>query len=153
MATEITKLDITLLTNAIKHMTRELENINHTLSLIDLEQLANSEPETETLPLIPENILEDEDGNTYKTWYAKMHPKYEWLKYRLSISSDKELYSMLFNKFNKDNPDHNLNEVRAEYKEKENLDTCYTMDAIENTEEVRILFENLVNSLIQRYQS
>lgn len=26
------------------------------------------------------------------------------------------------------------------------------MDAIENTEEVRILFENLVNGLIQRYQ-
>ena len=151
MATEITKLDITLLTNAIKHMTRELENINHTLSLIDLEQLANSEIEV-PLPPVPENILEDEDGHTYKTWYAKMHPKYKWLKYRLSISSDRELYSMLFNKFNKDNPNYNLNNVLDEYKERENISNCYTMDAIENTEEVRILFENLVNGLIQKYQ-
>lgn len=105
----------------------------------------------------PETVLDSkedtEDTNMYKTWYSKMYPKYQMLKRRLSINSERELYSKLFASFNERNPEYNLNNVRSEYMEKNNLPTCYTLDAIEHTDEVRKMFEKHVDWWIERYQA
>lgn len=75
------------------------------------------------------------------------------LKHRLSINNERELYSKLFESFNNHYPEHNLNNVRSEYMERNNLPTCYTLDAIEHTDEVRKLFEELVDEWVDRYHA
>lgn len=155
MDNKITKLDISLLTKAIDRLSKELGYINHTLSLIDMDQLLNGDEESYKVeePELKEFEENIEEETIYKTWYSKMYPKYQMLKRRLSINSEKELYSKLFENFNRQYPEHNLNNVRSEYMEKNNLPTCYTLDAIEHTDEVKKLFENLVDELINRYHA
>lgn len=33
-----------------------------------------------------------------------------------------------------------------------NLDSCFTMDVVEHNKELRILFENMVDNLLDRYK-
>lgn len=154
MNNKITKLDISLLTKAIDRLSKELGYINHTLSLIDMDQLLDGNEESYKVeePELKESEENVGDETVYKTWYSKMYPKYQMLKRRLSINSERELYSKLFESFNRQYPEHNLNNIRSEYMEKNNFPTCYTytLDAIEHTDEVRELFEELVDEWIER---
>lgn len=73
MDNKVTKLDIPLLTKAIERLSKELEYINHTLSLIDMDQLLDGDEESykveeSELKESEENV---EDETVYKIWYSK----------------------------------------------------------------------------------
>ena len=58
-----------------------------------------------------------------------------------------ELYKEFHNRY----PDIELNQVIDDYCYENKLDNCYTLDAIEHDKSVRILFEAMVDGLLEKY--
>lgn len=49
-------------------------------------------------------------------------------------------------------PDIELNQVVDDYCYENKLESCYTLDAIEHDKTVRVLFEAMVDSLLEKYE-
>ena len=64
----------------------------------------------------------------------------------------KDLYHNLFLELQNIYPDLNLSQMQEDYYFENGLDSCYTMDVIEHNKELRILFEHMVDDLLERYQ-
>lgn len=83
-------------------------------------------------------------------WSSKMFPKYQALAKYFDIQL-KDLYKNLYREFQNMYPDIELNQLVDDYCYENKLETCYTLDAIEHDKTVRVLFEQLVDSLLEKY--
>lgn len=86
----------------------------------------------------------------FSYWSTKMFPKYQLLTDYFNISN-RELYKELFRELQNIYPDIDLNQVVDDYCYENNLDTCFTLDAIEHNKTIRTLYETMVDSLLQKY--
>lgn len=100
-----------------------------------------------------------EDNNTtqkalpkkrYTYWSSKMFTKYQALADYFEISY-KELYKNLYRELENRYPDIEVNQIVDDYCYENHLETCYPLDAIEHNRRVRILFEQLVDNLLEKY--
>lgn len=87
----------------------------------------------------------------FSYWTSKMFPKYQLLMDYFGIDKNKDLYSQLYKEFQNMYPDIELNQIIDDYCYENKLDTCFTLDAIEHDKNVRMLFEDMVNGLLQKY--
>lgn len=87
----------------------------------------------------------------FSYWTSKMFPKYQLLMDYLNISSNNDLYKELYKEFCNLYPDIELNQIIDDFCNDNNLQTCFTLDAIEHNKDVRKLFEDMVNSLLDKY--
>lgn len=83
-------------------------------------------------------------------WQSKMFPKYQALAEYFEIQL-KDLYKNLYREFQNMYPDIELNQIVDDYCYENKLETCYTLDAIEHDKTVRVLFEQLVDNLLEKY--
>ena len=83
-------------------------------------------------------------------WQSKMFPKYQALAEYFEIQL-KDLYKNLYREFQNMYPDIELNQIVDDYCYENKLETCYTLDAIEHDKTVRVLFEQLVDTLLEKY--
>lgn len=83
-------------------------------------------------------------------WSSKMFPKYQALAEYFEIQL-KDLYKNLYREFQNMYPDIELNQIVDDYCYENKLETCYTLDAIEHDKTIRVLFEQLVDTLLEKY--
>lgn len=87
----------------------------------------------------------------FSYWSSKMFPKYQALMDYFGIEEHKNLYHQLFNEFSNTYPSIELNQIIDDYCYENNLQNCFTLDAIEHNKDVRKLFEKMVDSLLEKY--
>ena len=87
----------------------------------------------------------------FSYWTSKMFPKYQLLMDYFGIDKNKELYKQLYKEFHNTYPDIEINQIVDDYCYENNLDSCFTLDAIEHDKTVRKLFENMVDNLLKKY--
>ena len=87
----------------------------------------------------------------FSYWSSKMFPKYQVLMDYFGIYEHKNLYHQLFNEFSNTYPSIELNQIIDDYCYENNLQNCFTLDAIEHNKDIRKLFENMVDSLLEKY--
>ncbi len=87
----------------------------------------------------------------FSYWTSKMFPKYQLLMDYFGIDKNKELYKQLYKEFHNIYPDIEINQIVDDYCYENNLDSCFTLDAIEHDKTVRKLFENMVDNLLKKY--
>lgn len=93
-------------------------------------------------------VLPKKQRFTY--WSSKMFPKYQALVEYFEIQL-KDIYKNLYREFHNMYPDIELNQIVDDYCYENKLETCYTLDAIEHDKTVRVLFEQLVDTLLEKY--
>lgn len=93
-------------------------------------------------------VLQKKQRFTY--WQSKMFPKYQALAEYFEIQL-KDLYKNLYREFQNMYPDIELNQIVDDYCYENKLEICYTLDAIEHDKTVRVLFEQLVDTLLEKY--
>lgn len=86
----------------------------------------------------------------YTYWSSKIFAKYQALADYFEISY-KELYKNLYRELENRYPDIEVNQIVDDYCYENHLETCYPLDAIEHNRRVRILFEQLVDNLLEKY--
>ena len=124
------------------------QNINTLVQKIDsvfnsLEsRIATLENNTITQKVLPKK--------RYTYWSSKMFAKYQALADYFEISY-KELYKNLYRELENRYPDVEVNQIVDDYCYENHLETCYPLDAIEHNRKVRILFEQLVDNLLEKY--
>ena len=133
-AKEATSQDPTLLA---------MQMITETMKLIQQDISSIKEQQTQTQKQIPKK--------SFSRWTSKMFPKYQLLMDYFGIDR-KELYHNLFLELQNLYPDIDLTQMQDDYCFENNLDSCFTMDVIEHNKELRILFENMVENLLDRYK-
>jgi len=57
----------------------------------------------------------------------------------------------LYKEFHNTYPDIEINQIIDDYCYENKLDSCFTLDAIEHDKDVRKLFENMVDGLLEQY--
>lgn len=87
----------------------------------------------------------------FSYWSSKMFPKYQSLMDYFGIEEHKNLYHQLFNEFSNTYPSIELNQIIDDYCYENNLQNCFTLDAIEHNKDIRKLFEKMVDSLLKKY--
>lgn len=125
--------------NALTSLTNTL---NTTLQSIN-ERLANLEKDKQSFPV--------SQKKKFSYWSSKMFPKYQALMDYFRIDEYKNLYHQLFNEFANTYPSIELNQIIDDYCYENNLQNCFTLDAIEHNKDIRKLFEEMVNSLLEKY--
>ena len=133
-AKEATSQDPTLLA---------MQMITETMKLMQQDISSIKEQQAQTQKQIPKK--------SFSRWTSKMFPKYQLLMDYFGIDR-KELYHNLFLELQNLYPDIDLTQMQDDYCFENNLDSCFTMDVIEHNKELRILFENMVDSLLDRYK-
>lgn len=99
-----------------------------------------------------DNMQKQITKKRFSYWTTRMFPKYQALMDYFNISENKRLYKELYKEFHNMYPDIELNQVVDDYCYENKLESCYTMDAIEHDKIVRPLFEEMVNSLLEKYE-
>lgn len=99
-----------------------------------------------------ENIQKQIPKKRFSFWATKMFPKYQLLMDYFAIAENKNLYKELYREFHNIYPDIELNQVIDDYCYENKLESCYTLDAIEHDKTVRVLFEAMVDSLLEKYE-
>lgn len=112
---------------------------------VSLKTLKNNNKQTE------ESKGFNRQKHKYSYWRSQMFAKCQMLMDYMKINSYNEIYKQLYREFENHYPEFNLNDVSNEYCIVNNLETCFTMDAIEHNKPVRLLFENMVNNLLEKY--
>lgn len=116
------------------------------LSVMTMQQDISS------IKLAQENIQKQIPKKRFSFWATKMFPKYQLLMDYFSIQENKDLYKELYKEFHNMYPDIELNQVVDDYCYENKLDSCYTLDAIEHDKSVRVLFEAMVDGLLEKYE-
>lgn len=127
-----TDQNIQSLTNAITTLTSTLMSMQQDIS--DIKERQKQTPK-----------------KSFSHWINKMFPKYQLLMDYFDIDC-KELYHNLFLEFQNQYPDIDLMQMQDDYCSENELDNCFTMDVIEHNKELRILFEQMVDELLDRYK-
>lgn len=125
------------------------QSVNNLVQKIDskfnsLESRVSTLENNTTIP----KALPKKQRFTY--WQSKMFPKYQALADYFEIQL-KDLYKNLYIEFQNIYPDIELNQIVDDYCYENKLETCYTLDAIEHDKTVRVLFEQLVDALLEKY--
>lgn len=97
------------------------------------------------------NLQSQLPKKTFSHWTSKMFSKYQLLMDYFDISR-KDLYRQLFLEFQNTYPDIDLNQEQEDYCFENGLCRCFTMDVIENSKTLQILFEQMVDSLLVKYK-
>lgn len=126
---------------AINTLTQAITALTSTVST--MQQDISSIKEQQTQKQIPKK--------SFSRWTSKMFPKYQLLMDYFGIDR-KELYHNLFLELQNLYPDIDLTQMQDDYCFENNLDSWFTMDVIEHNKELRILFENMVENLLDRYK-
>ena len=123
------------------------QSVNNLVQKID-SKFDSLEARVSTLENTTPKSLPKKQRFTY--WQSKMFPKYQALAEYFEIQL-KDLYKNLYREFQNMYPDIELNQIVDDYCYENKLETCYTLDAIEHDKTVRVLFEKLVDSLLEKY--
>lgn len=84
-------------------------------------------------------------------WTIHMFPKYQALMDYFNIDR-KRLYHELFLELQNIYPDIDLNQLKENYCQENDIDDCFTLEIIENSTSLRVLFEGLVDGLLEKYK-
>ena len=123
------------------------QSVNNLVQKID-NKFDSLEARVSTLENTTPKSLPKKQRFTY--WQSKMFPKYQALSEYFEIQL-KDLYKNLYREFQNMYPDIELNQIVDDYCYENKLETCYTLDAIEHDKTVRVLFEQLVDTLLEKY--
>lgn len=123
------------------------QSVNNLVQKID-NKFDALEARVSTLENTTPKSLPKKQRFTY--WQSKMFPKYQALAEYFEIQL-KDLYKNLYREFQNMYPDIELNQIVDDYCYENKLETCYTLDAIEHDKTVRVLFEKLVDTLLEKY--
>ena len=123
------------------------QSVNNLVQKID-NKFDSLEARVSTLENTTPKSLPKKQRFTY--WQSKMFPKYQALAEYFEIQL-KDLYKNLYREFQNMYPDIELNQIVDDYCYENRLETCYTLDAIEHDKTVRVLFEQLVDTLLEKY--
>lgn len=123
------------------------QSVNNLVQKID-NKFDSLEARVSTLENTTPKSLPKKQRFTY--WKSKMFPKYQSLAEYFEIQL-KDLYKNLYREFQNMYPDIELNQIVDDYCYENKLETCYTLDAIEHDKTVRVLFEKLVDTLLEKY--
>lgn len=133
---EFTDQNSQLFMNAITTLTSAITIMQQDISTIKEQQLHAQKQ----IPKKP-----------FSRWTSKMFPKYQLLMDYFDIDR-KELYHNLFLELQNLYPDIDLAQMQDDYCFENKLDSCFTMDVIEHNQDLRILFEHMVDDLLDRYK-
>lgn len=128
---------------ALNTLTQAITALTSTVSTMQQDISSIKEQQTQTQKQIPKK--------SFSRWTSKMFPKYQLLMDYFGIDR-KELYHNLFLELQNLYPNIDLAQMQDDYCFENNLDSCFTMDVIEHNKELRILFENMVENLLDRYK-
>lgn len=128
---------------ALNTLTQAITALTSTVSTMQQDISSIKEQQTQTQKQISKK--------SFSRWTSKMFPKYQLLMDYFGIGR-KELYHNLFLELQNLYPDIDLTQMQDDYCFENNLDSCFTMDVIEHNKELRILFENMVENLLDRYK-
>lgn len=128
---------------ALNTLTQAITALTSTVSTMQQDISSIKEKQTQTQKQISKK--------SFSRWTSKMFPKYQLLMDYFGIDR-KELYHNLFLELQNLYPDIDLTQMQDDYCFENNLDSCFTMDVIEHNKELRILFENMVENLLDRYK-
>ena len=128
---------------ALNTLTQAITALTSTVSTMQQDISSIKEQQTQTQKQIPKK--------SFSRWTSKMFPKYQLLMDYFGIDR-KELYHNLFLELQNLYPDTDLAQMQDDYCFENNLDSCFTMDVIEHNKELRILFENMIENLLDRYK-
>lgn len=128
---------------ALNTLTQAITALTSTVSTMQQDISSIKEKQTQTQKQISKK--------SFSRWTSKMFPKYQLLMDYFGIDR-KELYHNLFLELQNLYPDIDLAQMQDDYCFENNLDSCFTMDVIEHNKELRILFENMVENLLDRYK-
>ena len=128
---------------ALNTLTQAITALTSTVSTMQQDISSIKEQQTQTQKQISKK--------SFSRWTSKMFPKYQLLMDYFGIDR-KELYHNLFLELQNLYPDIDLAQIQEDYCFENNLDSCFTMDVIEHNKELRILFENMVENLLDRYK-
>ena len=131
--------DIQALAQSLNNLVQKIDN-----KFDSLEARVSTLENNVTTP----KSLQKKQRFTY--WQSKMFPKYQALAEYFEIQL-KDLYKNLYREFQNMYPDIELNQIVDDYCYENKLETCYTLDAIEHDKTVRVLFEQLVDTLLEKY--
>ena len=123
------------------------QSVNNLVQKID-NKFDSLEARVSTLENTTPKSLPKKQRFTY--WQSKMFPKYQALAEYFEIQL-KDLYKNLYREFQNMYPDIELNQIVDDYCYENRLEICYTLDAIEHDKTVRVLFEKLVDTLLEKY--
>lgn len=123
------------------------QSVNNLVQKID-NKFDSLEARISTLENTTPKSLPKKQRFTY--WQSKMFPKYQALAEYFEIQL-KDLYKNLYREFQNMYPDIELNQIVDDYCYENKLETCYTLDAIEHDKTVRVLFEKLVDTILEKY--
>ena len=125
----------------------EISNIANTIATMqqDIKSLQQD------IDSMKEQKQKPEQKKTFSLWTNRMFPKYDFLMEYFDIDR-KELYRNLFMEFENRYPEIDLLLIQEDYCTENNLNSCYTMEAIEHNKEIRMLFEDMVDELLDRYK-
>lgn len=136
--------DLKSLSDSITTLAQEistgLHTMNENISILNKRVSTLEESQTKALP-----------KKKYSYWSTKMFPKYQALMEYFEITQYKELYKQLFREFQNIYPEIELNQIVDDYCYDNNLDSCFTLEAIEYDKATRTLFEQMVNNLLEKY--
>ena len=86
----------------------------------------------------------------FSYWQSKMFPKYQLLMDYFEIPTGKN--GILYKEFRNTYPNIEVNQIVDDYCYDNELDGCFTLDAIEHDKDVRKLFESMVDALLEKYE-
>lgn len=132
--------DIQALAQSVNNLVQKIDS-----KFVSLEsRVSTLENNTTTSKALPQK------KQRFTYWQSKMFPKYQALAEYFEIQL-KDLYKNLYREFQNIYPDIELNQLVDDYCYENKLETCYTLDAIEHDKTVRVLFEQLVDTLLEKY--
>lgn len=137
---QLQQIDTSELENTIKEMSNTLYGLTQTIFQLKKDMEDNKQYNTKT----------QLQSKKWSSWATKMYSKYELLARYFGISH-RELYKNLYAEFQDTYPDIDLAQCVADYCHKHNLDSAYTLEAIEHNIHLRSMFESMVDSLLKRY--
>ena len=130
--------DVQALAQNVNTLVQKIDSVFNSLE----SRIATLENNTITQKALPKK--------RYTYWSSKMFAKYQALADYFEISY-KELYKNLYRELENRYPDIEVNQIVDDYCYENHLETCYPLDAIEHNRRVRILFEQLVDNLLEKY--
>ena len=137
--------DFTQITDAVSSLTTTVSDLAKAMTDITTT-IAAMQNEINNLKTTQKVISQ----HKYSYWSTKMFPKYQLLAEHFDISYT-ELYKNLYREMQNLYPDVDLNQLKEDYCYENKLETCYTLDAIEHAPHIRVLFENVVDTLLRQY--
>lgn len=137
--------DFTQVANAVSSLTTTVSDLAKAMT--DITTTINAmQNEINNLKITQKVISQ----RKYSYWSTKMFPKYQLLAEYFDISYT-ELYKNLYREMQNLYSDIDLNQLKEDYCYENKLEACYTLDAIEHSPHIRVLFENVVDTLLRQY--